>query len=674
MKLRSFYQLIHECTTVNIPEDDSVMHRILIKCAEYQQEHLNSIQTTYDIIGICQLLKELSIRLDTAADEINQSLTTTLRQIQNIQNKIQFSLKKDIDWMKKVNSGNNEYLNHLQGLSLLPSAYENLLIELVRRKEQFSRLQSYLTPIKNTIKDYREIEIKHRETFMKEYGVHLPPFFLKLIPSLKSKPPYFDLEEPIEKQKLPEISENDLSTNRLLALLKGKSIDENENEEGGGTIVNNEIAVTTISAEQNEEEMNNNIKNNNNAQLMLQKIRQSSFRFPSMEPPAITNQLMEGNQQLHSKVNGLVEENQLLRQELERLKEELAQKTSTLESVIAATTSKTFVDTETQVETEVEVSANTIVVDDDNATTTATVLNDNSAGAESGIECKESSENVTIDVIETISHEKATKDLAEKKQQQQLIPWNPIMLLTGYEYISKCIDSVEISKDWIKDWNEESANFVDMITTAPSFLQELVPTIQLDENDSGKEEQFYDALDEQEYQKLLNNQQLIQVTIENMRKLMITLAYRNRLPVISFMDFKVDDIALFMPANINNRKIWMAYNSGCPYHFLAEESVDVFLKKSRNPESRTSIIGRIIMIQKMTSTSSNTTAGADMNESRDSLVTENQASSVVPPGEVYHICHAEPLYRKTSNSSIVGNNNNNNNNNNTKKRAVKKGK
>jgi hypothetical protein len=45
---------------------------------------------------------------------------------------------------------------------------------------------------------------------------------------------------------------------------------------------------------------------------------------------------------------------------------------------------------------------------------------------------------------------------------------------------------------------------------------------------------------------------------------------RSKYPVISFMDFRVDDIALFMPAVVNNKKIWMAFNSGFPYHFLDE--------------------------------------------------------------------------------------------------------
>ena len=46
---------------------------------------------------------------------------------------------------------------------------------------------------------------------------------------------------------------------------------------------------------------------------------------------------------------------------------------------------------------------------------------------------------------------------------------------------------------------------------------------------------------------------------------------KNKHPQISFSNLKVGDIALFMPANVNNRRIWMAFSAGkSRYKFLAE--------------------------------------------------------------------------------------------------------
>lgn len=43
-----------------------------------------------------------------------------------------------------------------------------------------------------------------------------------------------------------------------------------------------------------------------------------------------------------------------------------------------------------------------------------------------------------------------------------------------------------------------------------------------------------------------------------------------RLPMISFMEFKAGDIALFIPHLNENRKNWIAFHANCPHHYLAE--------------------------------------------------------------------------------------------------------
>ena len=50
------------------------------------------------------------------------------------------------------------------------------------------------------------------------------------------------------------------------------------------------------------------------------------------------------------------------------------------------------------------------------------------------------------------------------------------------------------------------------------------------------------------------------------------LSHSLRNPVITFIDFQVGDVALFMPLHHDNRKIWIAFNSSSPYHFLSEVS------------------------------------------------------------------------------------------------------
>lgn len=119
-------------------------------------------------------------------------------------------------------------------------------------------------------------------------------------------------------------------------------------------------------------------------------------------------------------------------------------------------------------------------------------------------------------------------------------------------------------------------------------------------------------------------QQLKQV-IESTQNLCTLVVNRWQYPRLSFMDFKIGDIALFMPAFIEHKKIWMAFNSGAPNYFLADDSLSVFLSKGKNKEQRTSIIGRIIFLEKKQAETNN--------------------PFCIPVGVEYHLCFAEPLYR-----------------------------
>lgn len=59
--------------------------------------------------------------------------------------------------------------------------------------------------------------------------------------------------------------------------------------------------------------------------------------------------------------------------------------------------------------------------------------------------------------------------------------------------------------------------------------------------------------------------------LEATKKLGIALTtHTPQFPKLSFLNFEVGDIVLFMPALVNNQQIWMAFNSGQPNYFLSE--------------------------------------------------------------------------------------------------------
>ncbi|KAJ1431006.1 hypothetical protein B484DRAFT_395634 [Ochromonadaceae sp. CCMP2298] len=74
------------------------------------------------------------------------------------------------------------------------------------------------------------------------------------------------------------------------------------------------------------------------------------------------------------------------------------------------------------------------------------------------------------------------------------------------------------------------------------------------------------------------------------------LRFQLRHPKITYMDFRVGDVALFMPVVTGNRRIWMAFHSNALHRYLAEDSIKVFLNKSKQRENRSHILGRIFFI------------------------------------------------------------------------------
>lgn len=168
-----------------------------------------------------QLLEQCARRVRDAKAEIERSqnwllrsIYRLMRQIALLQTDIQFKLKRDVEWMRKLTVGHNEYFLHLEQIAKLPTLYQHLLNEIVRRRNYNALFENEVIAASERISTFRQEETKHREQFMQIYGLHLPPIFFKAIPTLKDKPPYFSptLTDP---QWLPEVNYEDVDRTYL---------------------------------------------------------------------------------------------------------------------------------------------------------------------------------------------------------------------------------------------------------------------------------------------------------------------------------------------------------------------------------------------------------------------------------------------------------------------------
>lgn len=94
---------------------------------------------------------------------------------------------------------------------------------------------------------------------------------------------------------------------------------------------------------------------------------------------------------------------------------------------------------------------------------------------------------------------------------------------------------------------------------------------------------------------------------------------------ISFLNFRINDIALFLAID-DNKQQWMAFHSSRPYYFLAKESYEYFLTKDKkqNKPARTRIVGKIVFIEHLEAT-------------------DEYNPYKLAVGTSFHICYVEPV-------------------------------
>lgn len=154
-------------------------------------------------------VRDVKNEIERSQNWLLGAIYRSMRQIALLQTDIQYKLKRDVDWMKKLTQGQNEYFLHLEQIEKLPIIYQHLLNEIVRRRNYNVLFESEVIAASEKIAAFRREETRQREGFMQHYGLHLPPIFFKAIPTLKDKPPYFSptLTDP---QWLPEVSSEDV--------------------------------------------------------------------------------------------------------------------------------------------------------------------------------------------------------------------------------------------------------------------------------------------------------------------------------------------------------------------------------------------------------------------------------------------------------------------------------
>lgn len=466
------------------------------------------------VVDRLQQVSRSKARLEEAQLSFSRMIFSTLRRVAVLQTEIQFKLKKDVDWMKRLSTGKNEYFSHLEQLASLPKTYSHLLKEISRRNSYNKLFESHVDVASEKISSFRNTEIKERELFMQTHGHSLPPIFFKVISTLKEKPPYFSLTV-TEPQILPEINVLDVShtdadsldsfcltdnmTDTTLQLLD-RVMQQSDGPKSGSVIL--PAATADRSVERGGESSDRE-----------ERYEQLSYAYSQLQRRY--DDLLRDSQPLHS--------------------------TPTQPLLL-------LLQTETVVE---EVSSETCI---------------------------------TLSQLEELL-------LVIRDGQSELYGGSSLLGLDSFR------DEAEAEK----------------CCCCCEWMSTVVP------------------LDKQGRLTKLFKETLVMT-----RSVAKALQHQQKHPKITFKNFQVGDIALFVPHSVENRQKWTAFHSNSPYRFLSDESLEPFLSNSKKKEQRAHILARIIFIE-------------------TKITTEEYNPYELSVGTEFYICVAEavkPVETNSGESSI----------------------
>lgn len=173
-------------------------------------------------------MESLHLRVEMYTDKLaseHANTTTAFRMLEDLGHKLPVHIARTQDFVMRWDEDKatiDERLEELEGLTELYdgflTAYDNLLIEIGRRKGQELEVEQVIQEARARLEKLYEDEVQEREIFKKEQGEFLP---VDIWPGLKDRPLEFSIA-PVDDQasRVPDISKS--SIHRAIQRVRAK--------------------------------------------------------------------------------------------------------------------------------------------------------------------------------------------------------------------------------------------------------------------------------------------------------------------------------------------------------------------------------------------------------------------------------------------------------------------
>jgi len=153
------------------------------------------------------ILKDLMIRTSDAKTRAMKRMKTRLRQVSITQSAIQRVLQ-NVNVLRDALCQQNANMTHLEHVVEFPTAYNDFLNEIRRRKAYGVASSSLSSAMVDKLASMRIAEVRAREKFLQTSGRHLTPAFFEIfMPTLATLPAVYTPQLPsmVEMDTIPDI-------------------------------------------------------------------------------------------------------------------------------------------------------------------------------------------------------------------------------------------------------------------------------------------------------------------------------------------------------------------------------------------------------------------------------------------------------------------------------------
>jgi Autophagy protein ATG17-like domain/Autophagy-related protein 11 len=317
-------EVVRIVTTAIQSDNDSMVQQALIPLGEMSN---SSKLVIPEMISDDNTIKEAMIRVAEAKTNAMKRMKVRLRDVSIAQSQIQRCLSS-VGVLRDGLTMQTENIVHLEHVMELEQSYKSFLSELRRRRAYGTAVITSTSAVMDRLTTMRSDELKAREMFLRGPAKHLMPAFFEIfVPTLATPPPIFTPQIPamVEMDTLPDVTDDEIMNAGESSM--NDAVMQSQQQDHGVSTSTLTAESTNMNQPQQQQQnrtttrQSDNTKNDVQHPDQQQQLQQQLQDQLIVSADEITDNMTGTDAVAKAELKTLLNENNILRQELELLRE-----------------------------------------------------------------------------------------------------------------------------------------------------------------------------------------------------------------------------------------------------------------------------------------------------------------------------------------------------------------